>query len=160
MISPGETPPDFTLLTDEGKPLTLSSQVGKRVVLYFYPKADTPGWTIEASEFRDAFPQFEGLDAVILGISPDTVAAQAKFKKKLDLPFTLLADEGHAVAEQYGVWQEKVNYGKTYMGVVRTTFLIGRDGRVTHVFEKVNAKGHAAEVAAALEASGGIPSFG
>jgi peroxiredoxin Q/BCP len=90
---------------------------------------------------------------VILGISPDTVAAQAKFKKKLELPFTLLADHGHAIAEQYGVWQEKVNYGKTYMGVVRTTFLIGRDGRVTHVFEKVNAKGHAAEVAAALEAS-------
>ena len=89
---------------------------------------------------------------MILGISPDTVQAQAKFKKKLELPFTLLADSDHAIAEQYGVWQEKVNYGKKYMGVVRTTFLIGRDGRVTHVFEKVNAKGHAADVAAALEA--------
>jgi thioredoxin-dependent peroxiredoxin len=84
-------------------------------------------------------------------VSPDSVAAQAKFKKKFDLPFTLLADTGHSVAEQYGVWKEKKNYGKTYMGVERTTFLIGRDGRVTHVFEKVNATGHAAEVAAALE---------
>jgi peroxiredoxin Q/BCP len=90
---------------------------------------------------------------VILGISPDTVAAQAKFKKKLGLPFTLLADSDHAIAEQYGVWQEKVNYGKTYMGVVRSTFLVGADGRVTHVFEKVNAKGHAADVADALERS-------
>jgi peroxiredoxin Q/BCP len=89
---------------------------------------------------------------VILGVSPDTVAAQAKFKKKFDLPFTLLADTDHTVAEQYGVWQEKKNYGKTYMGVVRTTYLIGQDGRVRHVFEKVNANGHAAEVAAALEA--------
>jgi peroxiredoxin Q/BCP len=84
-------------------------------------------------------------------VSPDSVAAQARFKKKFDLPFTLLADTGHSVAEQYGVWKEKKNYGKTYMGVERTTFLIGRDGRVTHVFEKVNATGHAAEVAAALE---------
>jgi peroxiredoxin Q/BCP len=88
---------------------------------------------------------------VILGISPDTVAAQAKFKKKYDLPFTLLADTDHAVAERYGVWKEKMNYGKTYMGVERTTFLIGPDGRVTRVFQKVNAKGHAEEVAAALE---------
>jgi peroxiredoxin Q/BCP len=89
---------------------------------------------------------------VILGVSPDPVAAQAKFKKKFELPFTLLADTDHSVAEQYGVWQEKKNYGKTYMGVVRTTYLIGPDGRVTHVFEKVNATGHAAEVATALEA--------
>jgi peroxiredoxin Q/BCP len=89
---------------------------------------------------------------MILGISPDTVAAQAKFKQKYDLPFTLLADTGHAVAERYGVWKEKMNYGKTYMGVERTTFLIGPDGRVTRVFEKVNAKGHAEAVAAALEA--------
>ena len=90
---------------------------------------------------------------MILGISPDTVAAQAKFKKKLGLPFTLLADSDHAIAETYGVWKEKMNYGKTYMGVERTTFLIGRDGRVTHVFPKVTAKGHAAEVTAALASS-------
>lgn len=90
---------------------------------------------------------------MILGISPDTVAAQAKFKKKLSLPFTLLADSDHAIAEKYGVWKEKMNYGKTYMGVERTTFVLGRDGRVTHIFPKVTAKGHAAEVAAVLESS-------
>jgi peroxiredoxin Q/BCP len=150
MIEVGKTPPDFTLLTDEGTPLTLSALRGRNVVLYFYPRADTPGCTIESCEFRDAFPRFEGRDAVILGISPDTVADQAKFKKKFDLPFTLLADADHAVAEQYGVWKEKKNYGKTYMGVDRTTFLIGPDGRVTHIFEKVKPQGHAAEVEAAI----------
>ena len=150
MIEVGKTPPDFTLLTDEGTPLTLSALRGKNVVLYFYPRADTPGCTIESCEFRDAFPRFEGRDAVILGISPDTVVDQAKFKKKFDLPFTLLADAEHAVAEQYGVWKEKKNYGKTYMGVDRTTFLIGPDGRVSHIFEKVKPQGHAAEVEAAM----------
>jgi peroxiredoxin Q/BCP len=150
MIEVGKTPPDFTLLTDEGTPLTLSALRGKNVVLYFYPRADTPGCTIQSCEFRDAFPRFEGRDAVILGISPDTVADQAKFKKKFDLPFTLLADADHGVAEQYGVWKEKKNYGKTYMGVDRTTFLIGPDGRVSHIFEKVKPQGHAAEVEAAI----------
>ena len=150
MIETGQAAPDFTLLTDEGTPLTLSSLQGKNVVLYFYPRADTPGCTIESCEFRDAFPRFEEENAVILGISPDTVADQAKFKKKFDLPFTLLADADHAVAESYGVWKEKKNYGKTYMGVDRTTFLIGRDGRVAHIFEKVKPQGHAAEVAAAI----------
>ena len=150
MIETGQTAPDFTLLTDEGKTFKLSEQVGRNVVLYFYPRADTPGCTIESCEFRDAFPRFEGRDALILGISPDTVADQAKFKKKFDLPFTLLADADHAVAELYGVWKEKKNYGKTYMGVERTTFLIGRDGRIAHVFEKVKPQGHAAEVEAAI----------
>ena len=150
MIEVGKPAPDFTLDTDEGKPLKLSEQAGKNVVLYFYPRADTPGCTIESCEFRDAFPRFEGRDALILGISPDTVADQAKFKKKFDLPFTLLADADHAVAEQYGVWKEKKNYGKTYMGVERTTFLIGPDGRIAHVFKKVKPQGHAAEVEAAI----------
>jgi thioredoxin-dependent peroxiredoxin len=150
MIETGQTAPDFTLLTDDGTPLTLSEQVGKNVVLYFYPRADTPGCTIESCEFRDAFPRFEGRDALILGISPDTVEDQAKFKTKFDLPFTLLADADHAVAELYGVWKEKKNYGKTYMGVERTTFLIGRDGRIAHIFEKVKPQGHAAEVEAAI----------
>jgi peroxiredoxin Q/BCP len=104
MMETGQTAPDFTLLTDDGTPLTLSEQVGKNVVLYFYPRADTPGCTIESCEFRDAFPRFEGRDALILGISPDAVADQAKFKAKFDLPFTLLADADHAVAELYGVW--------------------------------------------------------
>ena len=150
MIETGQTAPDFTLLTDDGTPLTLSEQVGKNVVLYFYPRADTPGCTIESCEFRDAFPRFEGRDALILGISPDTVEDQAKFKTKFDLPFTLLADADHAVAERYGVWKEKKNYGKTYMGVERTTFLIGRDGRIAHIFQKVKPQGHAAEVEAAI----------
>lgn len=150
MMETGQTAPDFTLLTDDGTPLTLSEQVGKNVVLYFYPRADTPGCTIESCEFRDAFPRFEGRDALILGISPDTVQDQAKFKTKFDLPFTLLADADHAVAELYGVWKEKKNYGKTYMGVERTTFLIGRDGRIAHIFEKVKPQGHAAEVEAAI----------
>ena len=150
MIEVSQPAPDFTLLTDDGTPLTLSEQVGKNVVLYFYPRADTPGCTIESCEFRDAFPRFEGRDALILGISPDTVEDQAKFKTKFDLPFTLLADADHAVAELYGVWKEKKNYGKTYMGVERTTFLIGRDGRIAHIFEKVKPQGHAAQVEAAI----------
>ena len=150
MIEVGKAAPDFTVDTDEGKSLKLSDLKGKNVVLYFYPRADTPGCTIESCEFRDAFPRFDGQNAVILGVSPDTVADQAKFKKKFDLPFTLLADADHAIAEQYGVWKERKNYGKTYMGVERTTFLIGRDGKVAHVFEKVKPQGHAAEVEAAL----------
>ena len=150
MIETGKPAPDFTLLTAEGKSLKLSDLHGRNVVLYFYPRADTPGCTIESCEFRDAFPKFEGQDAVILGISPDTVGDQAKFKQKFDLPFTLLADANHAVAELYGVWKEKKNYGKTYMGVERTTFLIGRDGTVARVFEKVKPQGHAAEVTAAI----------
>jgi len=150
MIEVSQPAPDFTLLTDHGTPLTLSEHVGKNVVLYFYPRADTPGCTIESCEFRDAFPRFEGRDALILGISPDTVDDQAKFKAKFDLPFTLLADADHAVAELYGVWKEKKNYGKTYMGVERTTFLIGRDGRIARIFEKVKPQGHAAEVEAAI----------
>ena len=150
MIEAGKPAPDFSLQTDEGTPLKLSDLRGKHVVLYFYPRADTPGCTIESCEFRDAFPRFEGQSAVILGISPDTVNDQAKFKKKFDLPFTLLADADHAVAEQYGVWKERKNYGKTYMGVERTTFLIGPDGTVARVFEKVKPQGHAAEVEAAI----------
>ena len=150
MIEAGKPAPDFSLQTDEGTPLTLSDLRGKHVVLYFYPRADTPGCTIESCEFRDAFPRFEGQRAVILGISPDTVKDQAKFKKKFDLPFTLLADADHAVAERYGVWKERKNYGKTYMGVERTTFLIAPDGTVARVFEKVKPQGHAAEVAAAI----------
>ena len=150
MIEAGTPAPDFSLQTDEGAPLKLSDLRGKHVVLYFYPRADTPGCTIESCEFRDAFPRFEGQSAVILGISPDTVNDQAKFKKKFDLPFTLLADADHAVAELYGVWKERKNYGKTYMGVERTTFLIGPDGTVGRVFEKVKPQGHAAEVEAAI----------
>jgi peroxiredoxin Q/BCP len=143
--------PDFTVLTDEGKTLTLSSLRGKPVVLYFYPKDDTPGCTTEACELRDAFPRFSKSKAVILGVSPDDVASHQKFKKKFNLPFTLLADTDHAIAEGYGVWVEKSMYGKKYMGVQRATFVIGPDGRIATVFPKVKPEGHAAEVEEALK---------
>jgi peroxiredoxin Q/BCP len=146
----GSKAPDFTVLTDAGEKLKLSSLKGKKVVLYFYPKADTPGCTKQACGFRDEMPSFAGADAVILGVSPDPVKAVAKFKEKYALPFTLLADEDHAVAEKYGVWVEKSMYGKTYMGVARTTFIINAEGKIAHIFPKVKVEGHSAEVLAAL----------
>jgi peroxiredoxin Q/BCP len=150
MLTAGSPAPDFTLLTDAGTPLTLSELRGRTVVLYFYPKDDTPGCTKQSCEFRDAFPRFDGADAVILGISPDDVKKHVKFKKKYALPFTLLADEGHAVADRYGVWKEKSFWGRKYWGNERTTFVIAPDGTIAHVFEKVKPEGHAAEVAAVL----------
>ncbi|NWF83614.1 MAG: thioredoxin-dependent thiol peroxidase [Bryobacteraceae bacterium] len=150
-LKPGSKAPDFTLLTDSGAKLKLSSLAGKTVVLYFYPKADTPGCTKEACTFGELFPKFEGLGAVILGVSPDPVKSIAKFKQKYKLPFTLLADEEHAVAEKYGVWVEKSMYGKTYMGMERSTFVIGKDGKISHVFRKVKPEAHPAEVLAALK---------
>jgi thioredoxin-dependent peroxiredoxin len=148
----GKAAPDFTLPTDTGEPLKLSSLRGKKVVLYFYPKDDTEGCTKEACELRDAFPRFGKLDAVILGVSPDSVKSHQKFKAKYELPFTLLADTEHAVSEQYGLWQEKTMYGRKYMGVVRTTFIIDEKGRIAKVFEKVKPEGHAAQVADAVQA--------
>jgi peroxiredoxin Q/BCP len=150
MITPGTPAPDFTLDTDAGTPLRLSELRGRNVVLYFYPKDDTSGCTRQACEFRDSFPRFGDANAVILGVSPDDVKKHVKFKQKYELPFTLLADTAHAVAEQYGVWQQKSMYGRKYWGNERTTFVIDRDGTVAHVFEKVKPEGHAAEVAAAL----------
>jgi peroxiredoxin Q/BCP len=150
MLRAGDTAPDFSLLDDEGKTRTLREFRGKRVVLFFYPKADTPGCTTEACEFRDALPRFGKLDAVIVGASPDTVKAQAKFKEKFGFPYSLLADADHTLAEAFGVWKEKSMYGRTYMGVERTTFLIDEKGTISHVFEKVKPAGHAAEVAAVL----------
>lgn len=149
----GSKAPDFTALTDTGEKLKLSSLKGRKVVLYFYPKADTPGCTKQACGFRDEMPRFEGADAVILGVSPDPVKAVAKFKQKYSLPFTLLADEDHAAAEKYGVWVEKSMYGKTYMGVARTTFVINAEGKIAAVFPKVKVEGHSAEVLAALAAT-------
>lgn len=142
--------PDFTLQTDTGDELTLSSLKGQTVVLYFYPRDDTSGCTKEACDFRDLFPKFKRGKAVILGISPDSVKSHAKFRKKYDLPFTLLADEGHVVAERYGLWVQKTFYGRKYMGVERTTYVIGPDGKIKMVFPKVNPDGHAEAVAAAL----------
>ena len=151
-LKEGDPAPDIQLLTDEGTPFNLEKVRGKSVVVYFYPKADTPGCTTEACEFRDAFPNFDGIDAVILGISPDSPKAQAKFKQKFDLPFTLLCDTEHKVADAYGAWAEKSMYGKKYMGVARMTFLINPDGLVKKIFPKVKPAGHAAEVMAALRA--------
>ena len=150
MIQEGESAPDITLLTDAGVPLDLSSFRGKNVVLYFYPRASTPGCTTEACEFRDAYSELAKLGAVIIGISPDTPAAQSRFKSKFELPFTLLCDVDKATAKAYGVWKEKTMYGKKVMGIERTTFLIGKDGRIKKIFNKVKPQGHAAAVLEAL----------
>src|ERR1035438_62095 len=141
-LTEGSKAPDFTLFTDAEEKLTLSSLQGKKVVLYFYPKADTPGCTREACSFRDDFPRIEAANTVVLGVSPDKPAALAKFKTKYSLPFTLLSDVEHAVAEQYGVWALKKNYGKEYMGIERTTFVIGTDGKIARIFPKVKVDGH------------------
>jgi len=148
----GALAPDFTVLTDTGSSLTLSSLKGRPVVLYFYPKDDTSGCTTEACEFRDLFPRFDESKAVILGVSPDPVKSHVKFKTKYELPFTLLADTEKEIATAYGVWKEKSMYGKKYMGVERTTFLIDGTGVLRHVFEKVKPAGHADEVAKAVAA--------
>ncbi len=147
---PGTMAPDFTAPTDTGESLSLKALRGKPVVLYFYPKDDTPGCTTQACGLRDAFPRFEGVDAVVLGVSPDDVKSHQKFKKKFDLPFTLVADTDHAIAESYGVWQEKSMYGRNYMGNVRTTFVIDRKGRIARVFEKVKPEAHTEQVLEAL----------
>jgi thioredoxin-dependent peroxiredoxin len=148
----GKAAPAFTLQTDAGETVSLKDFKGRTVVLYFYPKDDTSGCTTEACEFRDLMPRFGSSNAVILGVSPDSVASHKKFKAKYDLPFTLLADTEHAVAEQYGVWKEKSMYGRKYMGVERTTFLIDAKGVLRQVFEKVKPAGHADAVAAAIAA--------
>ncbi|MBA3975407.1 MAG: thioredoxin-dependent thiol peroxidase [Candidatus Solibacter sp.] len=149
-LTVGSLAPDFTALTDAGEKLSLSSLKGRKVVLYFYPKAGTPGCTTEACSFREQMPRIEAVDAAVLGVSPDPVNRVAKFKQKFNLPFTLLADEDHSVAEQYGVWVEKSNYGKTYMGVERTTFVIAPDGSIASIFRKVKVNGHTEDVLAAL----------
>lgn len=149
-LKEGSKAPDFTLPTDSGEKLKLSSLAGRKVVLYFYPKADTPGCTKEACGFRDQFAAVTNHGAVVLGVSPDPVDRIARFKAKYDLPFALLADEEHKAAEKYGVWVEKSMYGKTYMGVERATFIIGKDGKIAKIFRKVKVEGHSAEVLAAL----------
>ena len=154
MPTAGEMAPDFTLPTHDGSDLTLSSLRGRPVVLYFYPKDDTSGCTTQACGLRDAFPRFEAADAVILGVSPDSVKSHVKFRDKYDLPFTLLADTEHQVAELYGVWKEKSMYGRKYWGNERTTFVIDAEGRIAHVFEKVKPASHADEVQGALEGLG------
>jgi peroxiredoxin Q/BCP len=149
-LAPGDPAPDFELLTETGEPLKLSSFRGKKVVLYFYPKADTPGCTREACDFRDHLPKVSRKGAIVLGVSPDKPASQAKFKQKYQLPFSLLSDTAHEAAAAYGVWKEKNMYGKTYMGIERTTFVIDEQGKIARIFPKVKVDGHAAEVLAAL----------
>ncbi len=151
-IQEGAPAPDIKLKTDSGDAFQLSKLKGKNVVIYFYPKADTPGCTTEACDFRDHATKFDKADTVIVGISPDAEKAQAKFKTKYGLPFTLLADVDHAAADAFGVWVEKSMYGKKYMGVERSTFLVGKDGKVAKVFHKVKPAGHAQQVLEALQA--------
>ena len=151
-VKEGTVAPEIELQTDTEADFDLAKHKGRNVVLYFYPKADTPGCTIEAHEFNDALKQLATHDADVYGISPDTPKAQAKFKGKCDLKFPLLCDVDHKVAEAYGVWGEKSMYGKKYMGVERTTFIIGKDGKIAKVFSKVKPAGHAAEVLEALAA--------
>jgi peroxiredoxin Q/BCP len=150
MLQVGDQAPDIQVQTDSGENFRLSQMKGKRVVLYFYPRADTPGCTVEACEFRDEMRAFGGKGAAVIGVSPDKPAAQAKFKQKFDLPFTLLADQDKTAAEAYGVYKEKNMYGKKVMGIERTTFVIGPDGKIETIYRKVKAKGHAAEVLAGL----------
>ena len=154
-VAVGRMAPDFALPTDGGEELRLSALRGRWVVLYFYPTDDTPTCTTQACAFRDAFPRFEGLDAVIVGVSPDPVASHRKFRDKHALPFTLLADETHRVCSRYGVWKEKTLFGHTYMGVERTTVLIDPAGRVARVFPRVRVPEHAAAVMAAIEEASG-----
>jgi len=143
----GKSAPKFKLPASGGKTISLEDFKGKQiVVLYFYPKADTPGCTKQACGFRDAIADYNKAKVAVLGISPDPVKAVEKFSGKFELNFPLLADEDHAIAEKYGVWVEKSMYGKKYMGVARTTFVIGKDGKIMHVFEKVKPEGHDQEV--------------
>jgi thioredoxin-dependent peroxiredoxin len=142
----GSPAPDFTAPASGGKTVKLSGLAGRVVVLYFYPKDDTPGCTVEACGFRDSWKKIQAAGVEVLGISPDSVKSHDKFAGKFELPFTLVADEDQAICRAYGVWQEKSMAGRKYMGVVRTTFVIDKKGKIAHVFEKVKPEGHPGEV--------------
>jgi len=147
----GDKAPAFSVKDDAGQTVKLSDFKGKKVVLYFYPKDDTPGCTKEACNFRDGIAQLKKRGAVVLGVSADSVESHKKFKSKFELNFPLLADTDRAIIQAYDVWQEKSMYGKKYMGIERTTFVIGPDGKITHIFPKVKVDKHADEVLAALD---------
>ena len=151
MVGAGEKAPAFALPADDGQTVKLEDLRGKRVVLYFYPKDDTSGCTTEACEFRDNWKAVSKAGAVVLGVSPDSVSTHAKFKEKYKLPFTLLADTDHRVAEAYGAWGEKSMYGRKHQGILRSTFVIDEAGTVARVFPRVKPKGHATEVLQALQ---------
>jgi thioredoxin-dependent peroxiredoxin len=150
MLNQGDLAPDFTLPDQDGRPVRLSDLQGRRVVLYFYPRADTPGCTTQACGIRDRGADYEAAGAVVVGVSPDPVAAIKKFHDGKALNFTLLADEDHAVCEAYGVWGEKTRYGKTYMGATRSTFILDESGTVVHVIPSASPKTHDDEVLRAL----------
>jgi peroxiredoxin Q/BCP len=146
VINEGDKAPAFSLAADDDSTVSLKDLKGKTVILYFYPKANTPGCTVESCDFRDTAPAFTKKDAVVLGVSPDPVKKLVKFRDKFELPFRLLSDEDHAVSEAYGVWVEKSMYGRKYMGIERTTFVIGPDGNIQKVYGKVKVKDHAQTV--------------
>ena len=152
MLEVGKKAPDFSLYNQDEKKISLKDYLGKNVILYFYPKDDTSGCTKEACSFRDNIPKFSKADAVILGISPDSVNSHKKFSEKYKLPFNLLADEEKVVIEKYGVWKEKSMYGRKYMGVERTTFIIDEKGKIKKIFNKVKVEGHENEVLEILKA--------
>jgi len=154
----GEPAPDFALPDETGTLHRLSEQRGRWTVVYFYPKDDTPGCTVEACQFRDAIPRLLERGASVWGISPQGARSKAAFRAKYELDFPLLVDEDHAVAERYGCWVEKQQYGRAYMGVARRTFLVDPEGRLARVWERVTPDGHAAEVLAALDAAQASPS--
>lgn len=152
MLVKGDPAPDFTLPSDGGEAVTLSGLRGRKVILYFYPKDDTPGCTTQACDLRDRLPRLDGVGAVVLGVSPDSVESHARFRDKYGLNFPLLADEDHRVAEAYGVWKEKNLYGRRTMGIERSTFVIDEEGRVAEVWRKVAADGHADRLSVLLDA--------
>jgi peroxiredoxin Q/BCP len=154
MLEAGKKAPAFTLPDQDGEPVKLADLKGKTVVLYFYPKADTPGCTTQACGIRDHASDYADRDVVVLGVSPDPVAKVKKFHDKFDMNFTLLADSDHAVAEKYGVWAEKSMYGRTYWGNLRATFIIDGDGKIAHVIPKASPKTHDDEVLAAVDTLG------
>ncbi|MEX1308064.1 MAG: thioredoxin-dependent thiol peroxidase [Eubacteriales bacterium] len=151
MLSIGDRAPDFKINDDKGNPIALSDFKGKKVVLYFYPKDNTPGCTTEACGLRDVYDEILDLGAVVLGVSKDSESSHTKFKEKFNLPFHLLADVDNEIIEPYGAWGEKKMYGKTYMGINRITYIIDENGKITHVWPKVKPADHAAEVLEALK---------
>lgn len=153
LLQPGTQAPEFTLQDENGEERKLSDYRGQPLVLFFYPKDDTPGCTTEVCSFRDDYTAYQEAGVTILGISPDSVKSHTKFKNKFDLPFTLLADEGHRVCDAYGVWGPKKFMGREYEGVLRTTYLIDKDGVISHVFENVKPADHSVEVLEALRQS-------
>ena len=150
MLKPGDQAPELTGLTDADISVSLASLRGQKIILYFYPKDNSPGCTQEACAFRDYFRDFEGRGVVIIGVSPDNSTSHDKFKTKFDLPFSLLSDSNHEVAEAYGVWKEKSMYGRKFKGIERSTFVIDQKGKIESVYHKVKINGHAEELLGTL----------